>query len=102
MHNSTFYRRDVRPPAKDLIKLFIRSFGLRFGANGLGPWVVSEEYVKKYSLPSKYADFLLSPSKVRRYCGRGDSLLDWHAHVCYSEGTVYLLPSVSLNATMTA
>ena len=59
-----FFRRTERPPSKDLVRLFIRAYAVRSGSTSTSPWVVDEPLVKKYALPSKFADFLLSPSKV--------------------------------------
>ena len=57
--------REEKAPPKDLVKLFIRAHASRAGVTNTAPWVVEERLVKKYALPSKFADFLLSPSKVR-------------------------------------
>jgi len=53
-----------RPPSKELIKLFIRAFAIRGGFQQNSPWSVQEDLVTKYSIPSKFADFLVSTSKV--------------------------------------
>ena len=59
------YRRALRPPSKELVKMFIRARAVRGGYNFNSPWVVEETLVKKYSLPSKFADFFVSPAKVK-------------------------------------
>ena len=46
------------------MKLFIRSVSLRPGLSPTAPWVVKDELVKKYSLPSKFADIFMSPKRV--------------------------------------
>ncbi|KAK2190073.1 hypothetical protein NP493_90g03009 [Ridgeia piscesae] len=56
-----------RPPSKELIKLFIRAFAIRGGFQQNSPWSVQEDLVTKYSIPSKFADFLVSTSKMMEY-----------------------------------
>lgn len=56
--------RTERPPNKEILRYFIRHNALRLGAGENAPWVVEDELVKKYSLPSKFSDFLLDPHKV--------------------------------------
>ncbi|XP_064601605.1 tyrosine-protein kinase BAZ1B-like [Liolophura sinensis] len=51
-----------RPPSKELLRLFIRANAIRSGPTQ--PWVVDDNLVKKYKLPSKFVDFLLSPAKM--------------------------------------
>ncbi|KAK3608522.1 hypothetical protein CHS0354_010377 [Potamilus streckersoni] len=53
-----------KPPSKELLRLFIRSHALRAGQNPNSPWIVDDELVKKHGLPSKFASFLLSPTKT--------------------------------------
>ncbi|XP_029964332.1 tyrosine-protein kinase BAZ1B-like isoform X3 [Salarias fasciatus] len=55
--------RTERPPTKEIIRYFIRHYALRLGMAENAPWVVEDELVKKYSLPSKFSDFLLDPHK---------------------------------------
>lgn len=57
--------RTERPPNKEILRYFIRHNALRAGMGENAPWVVEDELVKKYSLPSKFSDFLLDPHKVR-------------------------------------
>lgn len=57
--------RTERPPNKEILRYFIRHNALRAGTGENAPWVVEDELVKKYSLPSKFNDFLLDPYKVR-------------------------------------
>lgn len=57
--------RTERPPNKEILRYFIRHNALRAGIGENAPWVVEDELVKKYSLPSKFSDFLLDPHKVR-------------------------------------
>ena len=57
--------RTERPPNKEILRYFIRHYALRAGTCENAPWVVEDELVKKYSLPSKFSDFLLDPHKVR-------------------------------------
>lgn len=59
-----WYRRLDKPPSKELIRLFIRANSIRSGQNPTSPWVVDEDKVKEFSLPSKFNDFFLSPVKV--------------------------------------
>nr|KAG5694161.1 hypothetical protein BaRGS_001488 [Batillaria attramentaria] len=40
--------------------------------NSTSPWVVKDDLVKKYALPSKFADFLLSPSKMAEAAKRAE------------------------------
>ncbi|XP_040468858.1 tyrosine-protein kinase BAZ1B isoform X3 [Falco naumanni] len=55
--------RTERPPNKEILRYFIRHNALRAGTCENAPWVVEDELVKKYSLPSKFSDFLLDPHK---------------------------------------
>lgn len=56
--------RTERPPTKEIMRYFIRHYALRLGMGESAPWVVEDELVKKFSLPSKFSDFLLDPHKV--------------------------------------
>ncbi|XP_072285050.1 tyrosine-protein kinase BAZ1B isoform X2 [Pyxicephalus adspersus] len=55
--------RSERPPNKEILRYFIRHYSLRLGTGENAPWVVEDDLVKKYSLPSKFSDFLLDPHK---------------------------------------
>uniref|UniRef100_A0A8C5LQK6 Tyrosine-protein kinase BAZ1B n=1 Tax=Leptobrachium leishanense TaxID=445787 RepID=A0A8C5LQK6_9ANUR len=55
--------RSERPPNKEILRYFIRHNSLRLGTGENAPWVVEDELVKKYALPSKFSDFLLDPYK---------------------------------------
>ncbi|XP_066540808.1 tyrosine-protein kinase BAZ1B [Hoplias malabaricus] len=55
--------RTERPPNKEIVRYFIRHYALRLGMGESAPWVVEDELVKKYNLPSKFSDFLLDPHK---------------------------------------
>ncbi|XP_074497887.1 tyrosine-protein kinase BAZ1B isoform X2 [Sebastes fasciatus] len=55
--------RTERPPTKEIMRYFIRHYALRLGMGESAPWVVEDELVKKFSLPSKFSDFLLDPHK---------------------------------------
>ncbi|XP_029468859.1 tyrosine-protein kinase BAZ1B [Rhinatrema bivittatum] len=55
--------RSERPPNKEILRYFIRHYSLRIGMGENAPWVVEDELVKKYTLPSKFSDFLLDPHK---------------------------------------
>nr|CAJ29032.1 Williams syndrome transcription factor [Xenopus laevis] len=55
--------RSERPPNKEILRYFIRHNALRIGTGENAPWVVEDELVKKYTLPSKFSDFLLDPHK---------------------------------------
>ncbi|CAI9561170.1 unnamed protein product [Staurois parvus] len=55
--------RSERPPNKEILRYFIRHNSLRIGTGENAPWVVEDDLVKKYSLPSKFSDFLLDPHK---------------------------------------
>ncbi|XP_078679744.1 tyrosine-protein kinase BAZ1B-like isoform X3 [Branchiostoma floridae x Branchiostoma belcheri] len=56
--------RVERIPSREFVQLFIRSYAMRSGQGPNSPWVVDEECVKKYNLPSKFSDFLVSPKRV--------------------------------------
>lgn len=56
--------RTERPPTKEIMRYFIRHYALRVGMGESAPWVVEDELVKKFNLPSKFSDFLLDPHKV--------------------------------------
>jgi bromodomain adjacent to zinc finger domain protein 1B len=56
--------RSERPPTKEIMRYFIRHYALRLGMGESAPWVVEDELVKKFNLPSKFSDFLLDPQKV--------------------------------------
>lgn len=58
--------RTERPPTKEIMRYFIRHKALRLGMGESSPWVVEDELVKKFNLPSKLSDFLLHPHKVQR------------------------------------
>uniref|UniRef100_A0A3B5A1W5 Tyrosine-protein kinase BAZ1B n=1 Tax=Stegastes partitus TaxID=144197 RepID=A0A3B5A1W5_9TELE len=55
--------RTERPPTKEIVRYFIRHYALRLGKGESAPWVVEDELVKKFNLPSKFSDFLLDPHK---------------------------------------
>ncbi|XP_034024058.1 tyrosine-protein kinase BAZ1B isoform X2 [Thalassophryne amazonica] len=55
--------RTERPPTKEIVRYFIRHYALRLGMGESAPWVVEDEMVKKFNLPSKFSDFLLDPQK---------------------------------------
>ncbi|KAL0972960.1 hypothetical protein UPYG_G00197040 [Umbra pygmaea] len=55
--------RTERPPTKEIMRYFIRHYALRLGMGETAPWVVEDELVKKFNLPSKFSDFLLDPQK---------------------------------------
>ncbi|CAK6957791.1 tyrosine-protein kinase BAZ1B isoform X2 [Scomber scombrus] len=55
--------RTERPPTKEIMRYFIRHYALRLGMGESAPWVVEDELVKKFNLPSKFSDFLLDPHK---------------------------------------
>nr|XP_057936880.1 tyrosine-protein kinase BAZ1B [Doryrhamphus excisus] len=55
--------RTERPPTKEIIRYFIRHYAQRLGMGESAPWVVEDELVKKFNLPSKFSDFLLDPHK---------------------------------------
>ncbi|XP_058489640.1 tyrosine-protein kinase BAZ1B isoform X2 [Solea solea] len=55
--------RSERPPTKEIMRYFIRHYALRLGMHESAPWVVEDELVKKFNLPSKFSDFLLDPHK---------------------------------------
>ncbi|XP_040902042.1 tyrosine-protein kinase BAZ1B isoform X2 [Toxotes jaculatrix] len=55
--------RTERPPTKEIMRYFIRHYALRLGMGESAPWVVEDELVKKFNLPSKFNDFLLDPHK---------------------------------------
>uniref|UniRef100_A0A8K9WVU6 Tyrosine-protein kinase BAZ1B n=1 Tax=Oncorhynchus mykiss TaxID=8022 RepID=A0A8K9WVU6_ONCMY len=55
--------RTERPPTKEIMRYFIRHYALRLGTGETAPWVVEDELVKKFNLPSKFSDFLLDPHK---------------------------------------
>ncbi|XP_077578695.1 tyrosine-protein kinase BAZ1B [Stigmatopora nigra] len=55
--------RTERPPTKEIIRYFIRHYAQRLGMGESAPWVVEDDLVKKFNLPSKFSDFLLDPHK---------------------------------------
>ncbi|XP_051512211.1 tyrosine-protein kinase BAZ1B-like [Myxocyprinus asiaticus] len=55
--------RSERPPNKEIMRYFIRHYAVRLGSGESAPWVVEDELVKKFNLPSKFSDFLLDPHK---------------------------------------
>ncbi|XP_078333883.1 tyrosine-protein kinase BAZ1B-like isoform X2 [Crassostrea virginica] len=57
-------QRVDKPPSKEHIRLFIRAYSVRSGQNPNSPWIVDEDKVKEFHLPSKINDFFLSPVKV--------------------------------------
>ncbi|KAJ8280315.1 hypothetical protein GJAV_G00053130 [Gymnothorax javanicus] len=70
--------RTERPPNKEILRYFIRHYALRLGTGDNAPWVVEDDLVKKYSLPSKLSDFVLEQYKnagtlKRPPAGMGDA-----------------------------
>ena len=59
-----FSSRGDKPPSKELLRLFIRTYAVRAGQTPNSPWIVDEVQSKKLDLPNKFANFLLSPVKV--------------------------------------
>ncbi|XP_078081199.1 tyrosine-protein kinase BAZ1B isoform X1 [Mustelus asterias] len=59
--------RSERPPNKEILRYFIRHNSMRMGMGENAPWVVEDALVQKYSLPSKFSDFLLSPYKPPKW-----------------------------------
>lgn len=57
--------RGDKPPSKELLRLFIRTYAVRAGQTTNSPWIVDETQVKKLDLQNKFASFLLSPVKWR-------------------------------------
>ncbi|XP_053384171.1 tyrosine-protein kinase BAZ1B-like isoform X2 [Mercenaria mercenaria] len=55
--------RGDKPPSKELLRLFIRTYAVRAGHTPNSPWIVDDAQVKKLDLQSKFASFLLSPVK---------------------------------------
>ena len=59
-----YFRRGDKPPSKELLRLFIRTYAIRAGQAASSPWIVDDNQVRKLDLQSKFASFLLSPVKV--------------------------------------
>lgn len=81
--------RTERPPTKEIMRYFIRHYAQRLGMGESAPWVVEDELVKKFNLPSKFSDFLLDPHKViyswqfpAYYLVKMWLALDLHSYVC--------------------
>ncbi|KAJ8256724.1 hypothetical protein COCON_G00188760 [Conger conger] len=55
--------RTERPPTKEILRYFIRHNALRLGCGDSAPWLVEDELVIKYSLPSKLSNFLINQHK---------------------------------------
>ncbi|XP_072016155.1 tyrosine-protein kinase BAZ1B-like [Amphiura filiformis] len=51
-------------PSRDLLQLFIRASAVQVGSTPVCAWVVSEELVQKFDLPSRINEVMLSPYKV--------------------------------------
>ena len=79
MSSIIHYRRVDKPPSKEHIRLFIRAYSVRSGQNPNSPWIVDEDKVKEFHLPSKINDFFLSPVKVIFVLIAG--FLDFHSSV---------------------
>jgi len=58
------FRRDVKVPKKDIIKMFVRAKAVRASTHPNSPWVVDADLVKTHELRGKFADFLISPANV--------------------------------------
>ncbi|KAH3882244.1 tyrosine-protein kinase BAZ1B-like [Dreissena polymorpha] len=56
--------RGDKPPSKEILRLFIRTYSVR-GGQANSPWVVDDIHVKRLGLHSKFESFLLSPIKWR-------------------------------------
>lgn len=59
-NNSNCCRRKGKTPGKDNLRLYIRAHAVRPRCSPQSPWVVSEEHVKQYNLPSKLAPLFTS------------------------------------------
>ncbi|WAR02391.1 BAZ1B-like protein [Mya arenaria] len=57
--------RGDKPPSKELLRLFIRTYAVRAGQTSSSPWIVDDVQVKKFDLTSKFASFLLQSIKHR-------------------------------------
>jgi len=62
---ATDLTRCERPPNKDMIRLYIKGNALRAGSQQNSPWVVEPPLVREYSLPGRFADFFVSPEKLK-------------------------------------
>ena len=58
------FSRGDKPPSKELLRLFIRTYAIRAGQTPTSPWIVDDNQVRKLDLQSKFANFLLSPVRV--------------------------------------
>ncbi|XP_052800814.1 tyrosine-protein kinase BAZ1B-like isoform X2 [Mya arenaria] len=58
--------RGDKPPSKELLRLFIRTYAVRAGQTSSSPWIVDDVQVKKFDLTSKFASFLLQSIKWRQ------------------------------------
>lgn len=64
------------------MRYYIRHNALRLGTGESAPWVVEDELVKKFSLPSKFSDFLLDPHKVQYQIVSEDVKCSWIMGLC--------------------
>ncbi|XP_066950593.1 tyrosine-protein kinase BAZ1B-like isoform X2 [Macrobrachium rosenbergii] len=55
-------QRTYKIPPKEHFRLFIRANALRQRASAFTPWIVSEDLVKQYNIPSKLASVFTQPS----------------------------------------
>ncbi|XP_068214431.1 tyrosine-protein kinase BAZ1B-like isoform X1 [Palaemon carinicauda] len=55
-------QRTYKIPPKEHFRLFIRANALRQRASAFTPWIVSEDLVKQYNIPSKLASIFTQPS----------------------------------------
>ncbi|KAF2359943.1 Zinc finger PHD-finger [Trinorchestia longiramus] len=58
----TCLHRKGKPPSKDTLRLFIRANAFRPKSSSHSPWIVSEECISKYNIPSKFTPLLSTPS----------------------------------------
>uniref|UniRef100_A0AAY5EX23 Tyrosine-protein kinase BAZ1B n=1 Tax=Electrophorus electricus TaxID=8005 RepID=A0AAY5EX23_ELEEL len=65
--------RDREAAQQEIMRYFIRHYALRLGTGESAPWVVEDELVKKFNLPSKFSDFLLDPHKVSIFLAENPS-----------------------------
>ncbi|XP_014681000.1 PREDICTED: tyrosine-protein kinase BAZ1B-like isoform X2 [Priapulus caudatus] len=79
--------RIEKVPNKDTIRLFIRANAVRFGTSAKAPWVVEEKLVKKYGIPGKFADFLVSPSKMAELGDKSVALSKAKANAKTTDGS---------------
>lgn len=65
----SLFRRTYKIPPKEHFRLFVRANAMRQRSSSYTPWIVSEDLVRQYNIPSKLASIFINP-KANALVGR--------------------------------